>query len=85
MVFVNGPIDQLCQRADAEAYQRGYEEGAKAERDRIYKRLESIAYQDFESGSKIPVVDWPDIDCLFAELKDEPLRATPSKQERDHE
>ena len=29
MVFVNGPIDQLCQRADAEAYQRGYEQGKK--------------------------------------------------------
>jgi len=39
------------------------------ERDKIYKRLDSLAYQDFEAGSKIPVVNWPDIDCLFAELK----------------
>jgi len=41
------------------------------ERDKIYKRLDALSYQDFEAGSKIPVVNWPDIDCLFAELRGE--------------
>jgi hypothetical protein len=34
----------------------------------VYQRLEPLSYQDWEGGSKIPVVDWSDIDCLFAEL-----------------
>ncbi|MFA5247946.1 MAG: hypothetical protein WCX79_00745 [Candidatus Paceibacterota bacterium] len=34
----------------------------------VYDRLEGMSYQDFESGCKHAVVDWSDIDCLFAEL-----------------
>ena len=51
--------------------------GKTSERDKIYKRLDALAYQDFEAGSKIPVVNWPDIDCLFAELKDPEKEAAP--------
>jgi len=68
-----------CGQDDPEAHEI-YQAGIKLhddairqdERDKIYKRLDALAYQDFEAGSKIPVVNWSDIDCLFAELKEDP-------------
>lgn len=65
-----------CGQDNPEEYKKAEKEREKAirqdERDKIYKRLDALAYQDFEAGSKIPVVNWPDIDCLFAELKEDP-------------
>jgi len=37
------------------------------ERDKIYKRLETMVYQH---PLEIAYVEWDDIDCLFAELKE---------------
>lgn len=49
---MSGPLDQLIQRADSEAYQRGYEEGAKAEWEHLLKDIEIMRGESILSDSK---------------------------------